>query len=98
MVLVEVLNAFAEWGEYIRRTAATAIQAITDDAGTEVVPQTRRLFQEGCGLYRQRLDKDWSLTDCASFIIRKERGIADALTYDVHFVQNGYTALLRVNE
>ena len=98
MVLVEVLNAFAERGEHIRQTAAEAIQAITDDAGTEVVPQTRHLFQKAYELYRQRLDKGWSLTDCASFIIMDERGITGALTYDAHFGQNGYTALLRENE
>jgi uncharacterized protein len=98
MVLVEVLNAFAERGDYIRQTAAAAIQAIAEDAGTEVVPQTRRLFQEACALYRQRLDKGWSLTDCASFVIMDERGIANALTYDAHFEQNGYVALLREKE
>jgi uncharacterized protein len=94
MVLVEVLNAFAEWGGHIRRTAVAAVQEITEDAATQVVPQTRRLFQEAFALYSQRLDKGWSLTDCASFIIMDKHRITDALTDDVHFVQRGYTALL----
>jgi uncharacterized protein len=95
MVLTEVLNAFAEWGAHVRDTAAGAVQAIVQDGGTEVVPQTRRLFLEALELYRQRSDKSWSLTDCASFVIMDERGIADALTHDIHFIQKGYTALLR---
>jgi predicted nucleic acid-binding protein len=98
MILVEVLNALAEWGEYIRRTAIDAVQAITEDAATEVVPQTRHLFQDAFGLYRRRLDKSWSLTDCASFIIMDKYGIIEALTYDIHFIQKGYAALLRENQ
>jgi uncharacterized protein len=98
MVLVEVLNAFGDWGEYIRRAAVAAIQEITADTSTEIVPQTRRLFQEALDLYRQRPDKDWSLTDCASFIIMNKREITEALTNDIHFIQSGYSALIGVNQ
>jgi uncharacterized protein len=98
MVLAEVLNMFAERGAYLREAAVAAVQAISGDPSIDVVPQTRRLFQDALALYRQRSDKSWSLTDCASFSIMDERSIADALTYDHHFVQKGYTALLRENE
>jgi predicted nucleic acid-binding protein len=40
-------------------------------------------------------DKSWSLTDCASFLIMEAMGIREALTYDNHFLQAGFTALLR---
>jgi predicted nucleic acid-binding protein len=46
MILVEVLDGFADCGEHVRRTAAAAVQEITQDAAIEVVPQTRRLFQD----------------------------------------------------
>ena len=46
-------------------------------------------------MYRQMLDKEWSLTDCASFALMKERGIAEALAHDRHFEQAGFVALLR---
>ena len=95
MVLVEMLNMFAERGEHLRQAAIMTIQAITSDPSVEAVPQTRRLFREACTPYRDRGDKGWSLTDCASFLIMKERGITDALTHDRHFEQNGYKALLR---
>ena len=42
----------------------------------------------------QRLDKDWSLTDCISFIVMRRRGLTDALTSDHHFEQAGFTILL----
>jgi predicted nucleic acid-binding protein len=95
MVLAELLNMFAKGGTHLRKAAVRAIDAITSNPQVEVVPQTRRLFQNALALYRQRPDKDWSITDCASFAIMKGRGIADALTHDHHFEQNGYTALLR---
>jgi uncharacterized protein len=97
MILAEVLNMFAERGAYLREAAGKIVQAISDDPRTEVVPQTRRLFQEALALYRERLDKNWSFTDCASFTIMDERGIVEALTHDHHFTQKGYTALLREN-
>lgn len=46
-------------------------------------------------LLANREDKEWSLVDCSSFIIMKERGIKDALTNDVHFEQAGFIRLLK---
>jgi predicted nucleic acid-binding protein len=40
-------------------------------------------------------DKEWSLTDCISFLLMRERGIHEALTHDHHFEQAGFVALLR---
>jgi uncharacterized protein len=53
------------------------------------------LFEDGIELYEQRSDKDWSLTDCISFVIMEERAISDALTADHHFEQAGFHALLK---
>jgi uncharacterized protein len=41
-----------------------------------------------------RRDKEWSLTDCISFVVMKERGLTEALTADHHFEQAGFKALL----
>lgn len=46
-------------------------------------------------LYTQRPDKDWSLTDCISFVVMKQHGLTEALTADRHFEQAGFKALLR---
>jgi predicted nucleic acid-binding protein len=46
-------------------------------------------------LYQQRKDKAWSHTDCVSFKIMEENGIREALAYDKHFAQAGFTALMR---
>ena len=45
-------------------------------------------------LFEARADKEWSLTDCISFVVMTEQRIADALTTDHHFIQAGFNALL----
>ncbi len=95
VVLVEVLNTFSNRGRYLREAAAETVQEITGDPNVEAVPQTRQLFREALNLYQSRADKEWSLTDCASFVIMRRRRIDEALTDDHHFTQNGYKALLK---
>ena len=60
----------------------------------EIVPLSEDLMQKGWALYSQRLDKEWGLTDCTSFVIMQEYGIAEAFTSDHHFTQAGFTVLL----
>lgn len=40
-------------------------------------------------MYSKRPDKDWGLTDCASFAVMADRRLTDALTADDHFRQAG---------
>jgi predicted nucleic acid-binding protein len=61
----------------------------------EIVPATSEMFDAGLALHADRPDKEWSLTDCISFLIMKNRGLARALAYDLHFEQAGFEALLR---
>ncbi len=60
-----------------------------------IVPASRELFETGWVLYRERPDKGWSLTDCMSFVVMKQRNIRKALTGDRHFKQAGFEALLK---
>jgi predicted nucleic acid-binding protein len=65
------------------------------DPNVVVVPADLPLFERGMELYADRPDKDWSLTDCISFVVMRERGISEALTGDRRFEQAGFVALLR---
>jgi uncharacterized protein len=94
LVLVEVLDGFAPRGERSRRAAVEAVRAILADDRIEVATNTRNLFESSLALYADRLDKDWSLTDCASMVIMRERGIPEVLSADHHFRQAGFTTLL----
>jgi uncharacterized protein len=73
--------------------------ALIDDLRTSgaftVIRSAPRLFDEGWQLYRSHQDKSWSLTDCISFVVMRQRKIKDALTTDHHFEQAGFRALLK---
>ncbi|MCU0239182.1 MAG: type II toxin-antitoxin system VapC family toxin [Pyrinomonadaceae bacterium] len=60
----------------------------------EVVSISTELYQSGWKLFAERLDKDWGIVDCISFVVMKEFGIAKALTTDKHFEQAGFIKLL----
>jgi hypothetical protein len=49
----------------------------------------------GLELYNSRSDKQWSLTDCISFLVMQDRQMTEALTGDRHFEQAEFTALLK---
>lgn len=44
---------------------------------------------------RNRLDREWSITDCASFLVMEQYGIREALTSNRHFEQAGFAVRLR---
>jgi hypothetical protein len=68
---------------------------LREDAEVTIVPPGPELFEAGLKLYSQREDKDWTLTDCISFVVMERMGIREALTGDHHFEQAGFTVLLR---
>jgi len=97
MVLTELLNYFSSRGAFFRRMALEITNDLGGDSNAEIVPQTSEQFKKALSFYQQRLDKEYSLTDCASMLIMQEQGIRDVLTYDKHFQQEGFNALLREN-
>lgn len=94
-VLAEVLNFFAGNGILSRKAAVQLVQKVLNDSNCRVVPASRELFVKGLGLYSDRLDKNWGVIDCISFIIMTQNDISEALAYDHHFIQAGFQALLR---
>jgi uncharacterized protein len=95
MVLTEVLNHFSKRGNFMRYAAAALIESLQANASVSVILQSNDIFQRALELYKQRPDQAWSHTDCASFCIMQQQGILEALAYDKHFEQAGFTALLR---
>jgi len=93
-VLIEVLNYFCSYGSIMRQTVAKIVRQILEDPEVETLPQTHETFLAGLALYEERLDKEYSLTDCISMCVMRERGIAEVLTNDHHFAQEGFVLLL----
>ena len=53
-----------------------------------------QLFRKAWSYFQQHRDKDYSLTDCASFVVMEELGLKKALTFDQHFTQAGFATNL----
>ena len=70
---------------------------VRSNAGYEIVGAGGALFEAGLRLHESRPDKEWSLTDCISFLVMEAREIRRALAYDHHFEQAGFEALLRLD-
>jgi predicted nucleic acid-binding protein len=92
-VLLEVGDALATGPN--RQLFSRWLDSLLASAHLEIVPATNDWFFRGLALYRGRPDKEWSLTDCISFVVMGERSLTEALTSDHHFEQAGFTALLK---
>lgn len=92
-VLVETLNYFSEYRPDVKDIAARAVESILESPEVVVISQTSSVFQAGIALYKSRLDKGYSLTDCISMNICRDRNISDVLTHDDHFRQEGFVVL-----
>lgn len=95
MVLVELLNYYAKRGAAKRNAVVDLVRKLHENPNVIVVPQTSIQYKEGLDFYANRLDKSCSHTDCCSFKIMEDRRVREALTYDKHFEQAGFAALLR---
>jgi predicted nucleic acid-binding protein len=94
MVCVELLNSFSSAGPHLRAGAVALVVALRRSQAGMVWPQSPDLFQNALLQYAQMRDKEWSLTDCASFQIMNSEGIHEALTSDRHFAQAGFSVLM----
>lgn len=91
-VLLEIGAALAKLA--YRPAAIKLIDGLRTDPKVEIVPLDSRLFEVAYRLFCERPDKEWSLTDCVSFVIMQERRISQALAADEHFRQAGLSPLL----
>ena len=92
-VLMEVADALAE--SESRSRVRDFILHLRQSAACEIVPATRELLDRALELYHRHADKEWTLTDCVSFVVMRERKVTNALTGDKHFEQAGFVALLK---
>ena len=78
-----------------RRAFSGLWGTLRQDPDVNVLMPDTEQFVAGIALYEARPDKDWSLTDCISFVVMERQKIARALTADHHFEQAGFVALLK---
>jgi len=88
-VLTEFLAFVSAYGAVYR---ASAVRFAHDAMRWwTVLPVDRPLVLRALTMYGERLDKAYSLVDCMSMIVMRDRGIQHVLTNDHHFEQDGFT-------
>ncbi|MDQ3831913.1 MAG: type II toxin-antitoxin system VapC family toxin [Candidatus Tectomicrobia bacterium] len=88
-VFDEVVTFFNSRGHH-----AKAVQIGNDllrSAYLQLIHVDERLFYEGWTYLQQHQDKDYSLTDCISFVVMQRLSISTAFAFDRHFAQAGFT-------
>lgn len=91
-VLLELANTLS--ASRHRGVFARLLERLRANPNVIIYEAEREIFDLGVDLYQKREDKQWSLTDCISFVIMTREGMAEALTGDHHFEQAGFSILL----
>ena len=92
-VLTELANSLSR--SVNRPLFLSLLNDLQEDPRVTIFPPTSQLFASALDLYARRPDKNWSLTDCVSFVVMEQSKIADALATDHHFEQAGFKLLLK---
>ena len=90
-VLAEVANSLS--APALRRVTADFLHVLETLPEVKIADGSDVLYARGLALYSRRADKEWSLTDCISFLVMADEGLSVALTNDHHFEQAGFTAV-----
>ena len=97
-VFSEFLTGVAGFGERTRRLACELVRTVLDSEEISVISQSHESFEGGLALYERRPDKKYSLTDCITMNVMRREGIAEILTNDHHFAQEGFHRLISRRE
>ena len=87
-VFMETANAFSK--SNVRLEVAEFFRGLEKSGMVKMAGGSDEYFQSALDLYAARNDKEWSLTDCISFLVIQQQGLTEALTRDHHFAQAGF--------
>ena len=88
-VFDEVATYFNSRGHHAK--AVQVEKTLLGSPSVELIQVEEALFNEGWQYLQRHKDKDYSLTDCISFIVMKQRNVSSAVTFDGHFIQAGFS-------
>lgn len=94
-VITEVIALLTSPFRIARAEQIGILDALRAAAWIEVVYIDPERDQASVAFLKAHPDKTWSLVDCSSFVVMRERGLTSALTNDRHFEQAGFVRLLK---
>jgi predicted nucleic acid-binding protein len=90
-VFDEVVTFFNSRGRHAK--AVDIGQRLRESSSVSLIAVDASLFEASWAFFQERGDKRYSLTDCISFVVMRRDGIQEALGFDRHFEQEGFTLL-----
>jgi len=94
-ILTEVVAMMTSPLRFPRPAVVKLIDGLKTSPFVEIVHVDAPLDADAWKLLQNRLDKEWSLVDSASFVLMDRRQMTEALTSDHHFEQAGFVRLLK---
>jgi predicted nucleic acid-binding protein len=98
--VVTTVWVIAELGNFLckrrnRKLFVPFVRDLQDDSRVIITRLEESYFERGLVRFARRPDKEWSFTDCVSFVVMENGGLTDALTTDHHFQQAGFRLILK---
>lgn len=87
-VVDEVVTFFNVRGHHGK--AVELAEMLLSSPSVTVIHVSEDLLRRGITLLQDRPDKRYSLTDCISFVVMRDREISTAFAFDKHFEQEGF--------
>ena len=87
-VFDEVVTYFNSRGHHAK--AVEVGNRLLTSPSVQFVQVDEKLFREGWEYFQLHKDKEYSFTDCISFVAMKTFRIETAFAFDQHFVQAGF--------
>ncbi|MEJ5199995.1 MAG: PIN domain-containing protein, partial [Anaerolineae bacterium] len=91
LVIAEAYAMIRRYTGY--RPAIGFLDSIRQSSRLTKVYANAELELEAEMLLRRYADQDFSLTDAVSFVVMRQRDIAEAFTFDGHFAAAGFTVV-----
>jgi uncharacterized protein len=91
LVLAEVVTFFNTKRQHSKAVEIGSM--LLESPAVSLVQMDEQRLLAARAYFQQHADKTFSLADCVSFLIMRERGIEQALAFDRHFTQAGFQKL-----
>jgi len=92
-ILLEIGNSLSQ--PRFRKDVSLFLETAYKDPSLNLILLDSPLIKKGIEKFSKRLDKEWGLVDCISFIVMENYSIQNALTSDTHFEQAGFRVLMK---
>lgn len=95
-VIGEFLAHYSRQGTTIRTLVAKYVgQMIVENPKYQIEAVSHNTYLQALNLYENRHDKRYSMVDCVGMTIMRRDGIAEVVTTDRDFSQEGFVNLMR---